>query len=118
MAEPRPAMTKALERLRTHGRYPEPTCTAQPIIDYRADLALVALPVLLLGGVIGGWLALRRNKKMADAAEMLWVVLANVSGGDWEKQSAEWQEAAARWRDNYSAASPCRALVGWLRRAR
>jgi hypothetical protein len=41
---------------------------------------------------------------MADAAEMLWVVLANVSGGDWTKQSAEWQEAAARWRDNYYAA--------------
>jgi hypothetical protein len=32
---------------------------------------------------------------------MLWVVLANVSGGDWTKQSADWQEAAARWRDNY-----------------
>jgi hypothetical protein len=32
---------------------------------------------------------------------MLWVVLANVSGGDWAQQSAEWQEAAARWRDNY-----------------
>jgi hypothetical protein len=41
---------------------------------------------------------------MADAAEMLWVVLANVSGGDWTQQSAEWREAAARWRDNYFAA--------------
>jgi hypothetical protein len=41
---------------------------------------------------------------MADAAEMLWVVLANVGGGDWTQQSAEWQEAAARWRDNYFAA--------------
>jgi hypothetical protein len=41
---------------------------------------------------------------MADAAEMLWVVLANVSGGDWTQQSAEWQDAAARWRDNYFAA--------------
>jgi hypothetical protein len=41
---------------------------------------------------------------MEDAAEMLWVVLANVSGGDWTKQSTEWQEAAARWRDNYFAA--------------
>ena len=38
---------------------------------------------------------------LADAAEMLWVVLANVSGGDWTQQSPEWQEAAARWRDNY-----------------
>jgi hypothetical protein len=41
---------------------------------------------------------------MQDAAEMLWVVLANVSGGDWSKQTPEWQEAAARWRDNYFAA--------------
>ena len=42
-------------------------------------------------------------KSMADAAEMLWVVVANASGGDWTKQSADWQEAAARWRDNYFA---------------
>jgi hypothetical protein len=41
---------------------------------------------------------------VADAAEMLWVVLANVSGGDWTKQTPEWQEAAARWRDYYFAA--------------
>jgi hypothetical protein len=45
-----------------------------------------------------------RASSMADAAEMLWVVLANVSGGDWTRQSPEWQEAAARWRDNYFAA--------------
>lgn len=47
---------------------------------------------------------------MADAAEMLWVVLANVSGGDWTKQTQEWQEAAARWRDNYFAAVKAGAL--------
>jgi hypothetical protein len=41
--------------------------------------------------------------QMQDAAEMLWVVLANVSGGDWSKQTPEWQEAAARWRDHYFA---------------
>lgn len=39
--------------------------------------------------------------RVVDAAEMLWVVLANVSGGAWEMQPQEWQEAAARWRDNY-----------------
>lgn len=48
-------------------------------------------------GAPQGW------QPMNDAAEMLWVVLANVSGGDWSKQSPEWQEAAARWRDNYFA---------------
>jgi len=37
----------------------------------------------------------------ATAAKMLWVTLANVSGGDWTKQSTEWQEAANKWRDNY-----------------
>ena len=45
-----------------------------------------------------------REKRLEDAAEMLWVTLANVSGGDWTKQSAEWQEAAARWRDAYFSA--------------
>lgn len=47
--------------------------------------------------------------QMADAAEMLWIVLANVSGGDWTKQSVEWQDTAARWRDNYFAALKARA---------
>jgi len=37
----------------------------------------------------------------ADAAEMLWIVLANVSGGDWTQQSQDWQDAAAKWRDYY-----------------
>lgn len=44
-----------------------------------------------------------REAALADAAEMLLVVLANVSGGDWTLQTPEWQEAAARWRDNYFA---------------
>lgn len=43
----------------------------------------------------------QRVKELDDAAEMLWVVIANVSEGNWSKQSKEWQEAAARWRDNY-----------------
>lgn len=38
---------------------------------------------------------------MLDAAEMLWIVLANVSGGAWSQQTPEWQEAAAKWRDQY-----------------
>jgi len=53
---------------------------------------------------------------MADAAEMLWIVLANVSQGDWTKQTPDWQEAAARWRDNYfqavkAALVPCPAVA-------
>lgn len=45
--------------------------------------------------------AIDRSKKILDAAEMLWVVIANVSGGNWAAQSSEWQEAAARCRDHY-----------------
>jgi hypothetical protein len=45
--------------------------------------------------------AMMQRLKLLDAAEMLWIVMANVSGGDWSQQSSEWQEAAARWRDNY-----------------
>lgn len=44
-----------------------------------------------------------RSAHALDAAEMLWTVVANVDGGDWSKQSPEWQAAAARWRDNYLA---------------
>jgi hypothetical protein len=40
-------------------------------------------------------------KKLAEAGEMLWTVVSNVSHGDWSQQSELWQEAAARWRDNY-----------------
>ncbi len=43
---------------------------------------------------------------LTDAAEMLWVVVANVSGGDWTQQTPEWREAAARWRDYYFASLP------------
>ena len=43
----------------------------------------------------------KQIKDFIDAAEMLWVVLANVNGSDWRKQDKEWQRAAAKWRDNY-----------------
>lgn len=69
---------------------------------YDQAIALVCQAGDLLDALIAsaqetpdGW------QSMADAAEMLWIVLANVSVGDWSKQSPEWQEAAARWRDNY-----------------
>ena len=40
-------------------------------------------------------------RDLQDVAEMLWTVIANVSEGDWSKQTEEWQEAAKMWRDNY-----------------
>lgn len=41
------------------------------------------------------------SDRLNDAAEMLWVVLANVNGGDWKKQTEEWQKVAVKWRDSY-----------------
>jgi thiosulfate reductase cytochrome b subunit len=38
---------------------------------------------------------------LLGVAEYLWIVLANVSQGNWEKQSTDWQEAAAKARDDY-----------------
>ena len=40
-----------------------------------------------------------RAKRIEEALEMAWLVIANVSGGDWEKQSSDWQTAVAKWRD-------------------
>lgn len=34
-----------------------------------------------------------------NGLEQAWIVIANVSEGDWTKQTLEWQEAARRWRD-------------------
>lgn len=43
----------------------------------------------------------QNTERMRDAAEFLWVVLANVSEGDWSKQSEEWRRAAERARDDF-----------------
>ena len=60
-------------------------------------------------------------KTLADAAEALWGVVANVSAGNWDKQSMGWKEAAANAREDYHEAakllSPSEALfslLGWL----
>jgi len=62
-----------------------------------------------------------RVKTLEDAAEALWGVVANVSAGNWDKQSMEWKEAAANAREDYHEAvkllSPSEALysmLGWL----
>ena len=39
-----------------------------------------------------------------DLLEVAWGLIANAGGGDWTKETPEWQDAAARWRDNYFAA--------------
>jgi hypothetical protein len=39
--------------------------------------------------------------KAADAIEAAWGIIANAGGGDWTKETPEWQAAATRWRDEY-----------------
>lgn len=53
--------------------------------------------------------------------EMAWGLLANVSEGDWGRQTPEWHAAAVRWRDGWhrllaarSAGSPREVLAGRL----
>jgi hypothetical protein len=43
----------------------------------------------------------REVERMKNTAEFFWTVVANVSGGDWEKQTPEWETAAAKARDDY-----------------
>ena len=30
-----------------------------------------------------------------------WSIIANAGGGDWTRETPEWQVAAAKWRDRY-----------------
>lgn len=41
------------------------------------------------------------EKKQKDLLDYAWAILANVSEGDWEQQTKEWQDAAIKWRDDY-----------------
>lgn len=41
------------------------------------------------------------TKPIIDFAEWGWTIIANSSGGDWEKESMEWQKAAAKYRDDF-----------------
>jgi hypothetical protein len=38
--------------------------------------------------------------RLAAELEMAWGIIANAGGGDWSKETPEWQEAAAKWRDD------------------
>lgn len=49
--------------------------------------------------------------KQRDLLERAWGLLANVSGGDWAKQSGDWRQTAERWRDNlFSGANYLRTV--------
>lgn len=37
----------------------------------------------------------------SDLLETAWGIIANVGGGDWERESELWRSAAVSWRDRY-----------------
>lgn len=41
--------------------------------------------------------------KLREELELAWGIIANAGGGDWFKESQEWQDAAAKWRDEFYA---------------
>jgi len=47
---------------------------------------------------------LEESEALIDLAETAWWLIANASGGNWGKQSDEWQGAAIVWREKYHAA--------------
>ena len=46
----------------------------------------------------------KHNWNLKDKDELLefaWGIIANVSGGDWDKQIDDWKLSAETWRDGY-----------------
>ena len=39
--------------------------------------------------------------ELMDVTEWAWTIIANAGGGDWDRESTEWQEAAKKWRNEY-----------------
>jgi hypothetical protein len=46
---------------------------------------------------------IKKEIKLRTLIEVGYGLIANVGGGDWTKESSEWQEAAGRWRDEMVA---------------
>jgi len=44
--------------------------------------------------------------RWSDLANWMWTIICNVSEGNWERQSMEWQTAARKARDEYHALLP------------
>lgn len=66
------------------------------------SLSLLITTILIgLLGIATGYhlcLAIRPPRVRSETFVLLaWGVIANVSGGDWSKQSPEWREAASAW---------------------
>lgn len=41
------------------------------------------------------------TQPVIDFAEWGWTIIANAGGGDWERESPDWQEAAGKYRDEF-----------------
>ena len=41
------------------------------------------------------------SNEQIDLLQIAWGIIANASGGDWDKETLEWKAAAERWRDKY-----------------
>ena len=52
----------------------------------------------------------RKATKEAEMLEMAWVIIANASHGDWNRESPQWREAALQWREDYHS-----WLTEWLK---
>ena len=48
--------------------------------------------------------------KERDQLDYAWTIICNASGGDWEKESKDWQVAAARFRLGYYGCLDARKL--------
>jgi hypothetical protein len=40
-------------------------------------------------------------KRLRDAIDDAWGIIANAQGGNWDQASPEWRQAAERWRDQH-----------------
>ena len=46
---------------------------------------------------------MREQSPAEGLLAIAWGIICNVGGGDWERESADWQEAAKRLREQYHA---------------
>jgi hypothetical protein len=51
------------------------------------------------------------TRELDDCIETAWGIIANASGGTWERESPDWVEAASRWRDKWVGQMSARAAA-------
>jgi len=43
------------------------------------------------------------DSDQTELVDWAWTIICNAGGGDWTKETPDWQDAAARFRDAYHA---------------